>query len=55
MTSDYITPNDKTIAAFGEAPYSMEAGVKAMVCWYRDGSERIVAHTLKDVRQRSAQ
>ena len=55
MTSDYITPMDKTIAAFGEAPYSMEAGVKAIVCWYRDGSERIVAHTLKDIRQRSAQ
>ena len=52
MTSDYITPMDKTIAAFGEAPYSIESGVKEMVRWYDGGSERIQAHTLKDPRQR---
>ncbi|MBL8001351.1 MAG: NAD(P)-dependent oxidoreductase [Flavobacteriales bacterium] len=50
MTSDYITPMDATIAAFGEAPYSLEQGVKEMVRWYDNGSERIVGHTLKDVR-----
>lgn len=50
MTSDYITPMDRTIAAFGEAPWTLEAGVDAMVKWYDNGSERIVAHTLKDVR-----
>lgn len=50
MTSDYITPMDKTIAAFGEAPYSIESGVKEMVRWYDGGSERIVAPVLKDVR-----
>jgi hypothetical protein len=50
MTSDYITPMDGTIAALGEAPWSIEAGVKAMVKWYDSGSERIVAPTRIDVR-----
>lgn len=50
MTSDYITPMDKTIAALGEAPWTLEAGVKEMVKWYDNGSERIVAPTRKDVR-----
>lgn len=54
MTSDYITPMDKTIAAFGNAPWTLEAGVKEMVRWYDNGSERIVAHTLKDVRLKPA-
>lgn len=54
MTSDYITPMDKTIAAFGNAPWTLEAGVKEMVRWYDNGSERIVAHTLKDVRMKRA-
>ncbi len=51
MTSDYITPMDKTIEALGEAPFTIEAGVKEMVHWYDSGSERIVAPTLIDVRQ----
>lgn len=51
MTKDYVTPMDKTIAAFGSAPFSMEQGVKEIVAWYRDGSEQIKAHVLKDVRQ----
>lgn len=54
MTCDYITPMDKTIVAFGEAPYSLEQGVEAMVKWYDNGSDRIVAHTLKDVRLKPA-
>lgn len=54
MTSDYITPMDTTIAALGEAPFSLEDGVREMVAWYDNGSERIQAHTLKDVRQRNA-
>lgn len=41
MTSDYITPMDRTIAALGEAPYTMEEGVGRMVRWYDGGSERI--------------
>ena len=41
MTSDYITPMDRTIAALGEAPYTMEEGVRRMVRWYDGGSERI--------------
>jgi nucleoside-diphosphate-sugar epimerase len=53
MTSDYITPMDRTIEALGEAPYSVEDGVKAMVKWYDDGSERVVAPVLKDVRQKA--
>ncbi len=54
MTSDYITPMDRTIAAFGEAPWSLEAGVDEMVKWYDNGSERVIAHTLKDVRSKNA-
>jgi nucleoside-diphosphate-sugar epimerase len=53
MTSDYITPMDRTIEAVGEAPYSLEEGVKEMVRWYDAGSERIVAPVLRDVRQRT--
>ncbi len=52
MTSDYITPMDRTINAFGEAPWTLDAGAKEMVRWYDDGSERIIAHTLKDVRMK---
>lgn len=48
MTSDYITPMDRTIEALGPAPYSMEQGVKAMVDWYDAGSERIV-HPVRKV------
>jgi len=54
MTSDYITPMDKTINAFGSAPWSVETGVEAMVKWYDAGSERIAAPQLKDVRTRQA-
>lgn len=50
MTSDYVTPMDRTISALGEAPFSLEQGVDAIVRWYENGSERIIAHTLKDVR-----
>ena len=46
MTSDYITPMDATIAAFGEAPYSLEQGVREMVAWYDAGSDR-VAHPVR--------
>jgi GlcNAc-P-P-Und epimerase len=53
MTSDYITPMDRTIEAVGEAPNSLEEGVKEMVRWYDAGSERIVAPVLRDVRQRT--
>lgn len=43
MTSDYITPMDRTIEALGEAPWSMEQGVKEIVRWYDEESARIVA------------
>lgn len=54
MTSDYITPMDHTIAALGEAPYSMEQAVDETIKWYENGSDRIIAHTLKDVRLKPA-
>lgn len=41
MTSDYITPMDRTIEAFGEAPWSIEAGVKEMVRWYDEVSHGV--------------
>ena len=50
MTSDYITPMDRTIEAFGEAPCTMEEAIRATVRWYDDGSARWVAGTRKDVR-----
>jgi len=52
MISDYITPMDKTIDALGEAPYGIDQGVKEFISWYNNGSEEIIAHTLKDVRQK---
>lgn len=50
MTSHYITPMDRTIDAFGEAPFSLEEGVKEIVHWYDHGSEAIPAPVRKDVR-----
>ena len=54
MTSDYITPMDRTIEVLGEAPFSMEEGVQRTVRWYDDRSERIVAPLLKYVRESRA-
>lgn len=54
MISDYETPMDRTIDALGEAPYSMEQGVKEFIAWYNNGSEKIIAHTLKDIRQKES-
>jgi GlcNAc-P-P-Und epimerase len=52
MTSDYITPMDHTIAALGEAPYSLEEGVDKTITWYENVSAGITPHTLKDVRKK---
>lgn len=41
MTSDYVTPIDATIAAFGDAPYGLEEGAREMVAWFDAGSEHI--------------
>lgn len=54
MTSDYITPMDRTIAALGEAPFRLEQAVDETIKWYENGSDRIIAHTLKDVRMKPA-
>lgn len=52
MTSDYITPMDRTEAALGKAPFSLEAGVKDTIRWYREKSGPIVSPVLKDVREK---
>ena len=52
MTSDYITPMDRTIAALGVAPYTLEQGVDETIRWYEDGSERFVAPDWIDPRLR---
>jgi GlcNAc-P-P-Und epimerase len=50
MTSDYITPMDRTIEAFGEAPWTLEEAVRTTIRWYEDGSDRWVAGARKDAR-----
>ncbi len=55
MTSAYETPMDRTITALGEAPYTMEEGIREMVRWYDDGSERIKAPARLHVDQAPAQ
>lgn len=54
MTSDYITPMDRTVAALGEAPYSLEEGVEAMVHWYDTESAAATAPMLIDPRHDKA-
>jgi nucleoside-diphosphate-sugar epimerase len=50
MTSDYVTPMDRTIQLLGAAPFSMGEGVKEFVKWYREESSAAVSPTLKEVR-----
>ena len=52
MTSDYITPMNRTVQALGEAPHSLEEGVKAMVHWYDTESAAAKAPELIDTRQK---
>lgn len=54
MTTDYITPMDRTIEALGEAPFSMEEGIERTVRWYDGGSARYHAGVKKDVRGSNA-
>ncbi len=35
MTEDYPTPMEPTLAAFGEPPYSLEAGIKETALWLK--------------------
>lgn len=51
MTTDYITPMDRTEAALGKAPWSLEAGARAMVEWYDGESASARKPTLIDTRQ----
>jgi len=53
MTSDYITPMDRTIDAFGEAPYSIAEGVKEAVRWYDQVSAGVQSPPFRDARVRS--
>lgn len=50
MTSDYITPMDRTIDAVGEAPFGMAEAVAETIRWYDNGSERWAAGKRKDAR-----
>ncbi|MCB9185101.1 MAG: NAD(P)-dependent oxidoreductase [Flavobacteriales bacterium] len=50
MTSDYITPMDRTIDAVGEAPFGMAEAVTETIRWYDNGSERWAAGKRKDAR-----
>ncbi|MBK8500550.1 MAG: NAD(P)-dependent oxidoreductase [Flavobacteriales bacterium] len=50
MTTDYITPMDRTIAVLGEAPFSMADGIRETIAWYDRESESIVAGARKDAR-----
>jgi len=35
MTSDYVTPMDKTFETFGEPPWSLEQGVDQTLQWLK--------------------
>ncbi|HRN38658.1 MAG TPA: NAD(P)-dependent oxidoreductase, partial [Flavobacteriales bacterium] len=52
MTTDYITPMDRTEAALGKAPWTLEQGARAMVDWYDNESRNAVKPTLIDTRQK---
>lgn len=44
MTRDYVTPMDKTIAELGQAPFSMQYGVKDTIRWYDEESAAVKPH-----------
>lgn len=50
MTTDYITPMDRTIAALGAAPFSMEEGIRRTIDWYDAQSATAVAGPRFDAR-----
>lgn len=50
MTTDYITPMDRTIDALGQAPFSMEEGIALTLKWYNADSDRYKAGDRTDVR-----
>ncbi|MBL0128912.1 MAG: hypothetical protein IPP83_15990 [Flavobacteriales bacterium] len=50
MTSDYITPMDRTVAALGASPHTMADGIERTVQWYDDGSDRWQPGVKKDTR-----
>ena len=52
MTSDYITPMDRTTQALGVAPFSLQEGVQATVKWYDDESAAAKSPELIDTRQK---
>lgn len=50
MTTDYITPMDRTIAAVGDAPFSMDEGIRRTIEWYDTQSATAVAGPRLDAR-----
>jgi len=54
MTSDYITPMDKTESVLGKAPWTLEQGARAMVQWYDTESAAAIKPSLIDTRQLQA-
>lgn len=52
MTSDYITPMDRTEQALGPAPFSLQEGVEATVKWYDEESAAAKHPELIDTRQK---
>jgi nucleoside-diphosphate-sugar epimerase len=53
MTSDYITPMDKTAAALGNAPWSLKEAVRATVTWYDGESATAKKPHVIDTRQKT--
>lgn len=41
MTQDYLTPIDKTYAALGTPPFTMEEGVKEMIAWHDTDASKV--------------
>lgn len=52
MTTDYITPMDRTESALGKAPWSLAEGARAMVDWYDTESAVAMKPTLIDTRRK---
>ncbi|MEM1059844.1 MAG: NAD(P)-dependent oxidoreductase [Verrucomicrobiota bacterium] len=40
MSTDYLTPMDKTFDTLGEPPFSLEEGIRASANWYREQKQK---------------
>lgn len=50
MTEDYLTTIDKTYEVLGEPPYSMEEGVKEIVGWYDQESQKVILPSSRKIK-----